>query len=531
MRPDVARSGSGATCSPWRGMIPVAAAVAVFGRACGFRWVSWDDPLHVTANAGVADPSWQSVLGFWREPYHGLFIPVSYTAFAAEATTCRLLGLESADPRLFHAVGVALHAVAAGLVFLLVRRLVAGDWPAVAAATLFAVHPLQVESACWISEQRGLLATVGGLSCMLLFLAACEARPAAPWRDRRAWAAVTALCLALLAKPSVVSVPLVVACLLRWFSGWSWRSVANAAWPLAVPAAGIALVTRGLQSSADVFDPLWSRPIIAGDALAFYARKFVIPAGLCIDYGRVPATVVADTASVALAVAALVTVMAIATMPRLEGWRGPVAVALAGFAPVLGLVPFTFQEFSTVADRYAALPLLGPAVGLAVACRNAGLLRAGLVAAGLVLLATVSATQAATWRDSESLYRHAILVNPRSIHARMNLGLVLLDEGQPDEAEPLLAEAVSLAPTYAKARYNLGLVHHQAGRPAEAEASYRVALELDAAYAEAHNNLGILLCEQGRIEEGRDHFRAALRARPGFTAARQNLARAEGRGR
>lgn len=530
-RPDAAEGAGACSGPPWIRWIPVAAAIAVYGRACGFGWVSWDDPIHVTAHPGVEPPTWEGVLHVWQEPYRQLYIPVSYTLFAAEAAACRLLGLEAADPRLFHAVSVALQALAAGLVYRLLGRLVGAGWPAAAGAVLFAVHPLQAESVCWISEQRGLLATVGALVCMTLFVAACQDAPRQPWHDRRAWGAAVALCLALLAKPSAVAVPLMLACLLRWPVGWSWQAVARAIWPLAMPAAVIAVATRGLQSAADVFDPLWSRPIVAGDALAFYATKLVVPAGLCMEYGRTPGVVVADPASVALAGATLLAVLAIVMVPRLAACRGPLALALAGLAPVLGLVPFTFQEFSTVADRYAALPLLAPAVGVAVMCRGAGVLRAGLVAAGLLLLAAVSATQAATWRDSESLYRHAIRVNPRSIHARMNLGLVLLDEGRPAEAEPLLVEAVSLAPGYAKARYNLGLARHESGRLAEAEASYRRAIELDPGYAEAHNNLGILLCEQGRVAEGRDHFRAALRLQPGFTAARRNLARAEAGGR
>ena len=529
-RPDAAAGGGGCASSPWHRWIPIVAAIAVYGQACGFAWVSWDDPIHVTAHPGIEPPTWEGVAHVWQEPYRQLYIPVSYTLFAAEAAACRLLGFEAADPRLFHAVGVVLQALAAGLVHRLLARLVGSGWPAVAGAVLFAVHPLQAESVCWISEQRGLLATVGALVCMNLFVAACQDAPLRPWHDRRAWGAAVALCIALLAKPSAVAAPVVLACLLRWPVGWSWRDVARAVWPLAVPAAVIAAATRGLQSAANVFAPLWSRPIVAGDALAFYAAKLVAPAGLCMEYGRTPAVVVADPAAVALAVATLLVVLAIFIVPRLAACRGPLALALAGLAPVLGLVPFTFQEYSTVADRYAALPLLAPAVAVAFLCRGAGPFRAAVVAAGLVLLAAVSAMQVATWRDSETLYRHAMRVNPRAIHARMNLGLVLLDKGKLAVAAPLLAEAVSLAPTYAKARYNLGLAHHDAGRPAEAEASYRRAIDLDPGYAEAHNNLGILLCEQGRVAEGRDHFLAALRLQPGFTAARRNLARAENAG-
>lgn len=507
----------------------VLVVVAVYGQTLGFGWLTWDDPIHVIDNAAIVPGNWSGLAGLWREPYRKLYIPASYMLFAAEAAVTRLWDDGwPPDPRLFHAVSVGLHACCTLLVFRLVRRLVGGVAAPAVGAAVFAIHPLQAESVAWISEQRGLLASVLSLAAIDLVVAACQDSTAHPWRDGRNCAAGLLLGLAVLAKPSAVTAPLTLVCILHWMLGRPWRAAAEAALPLAIPAVVAALVTRSLQGMEPMVAsvPVWLRPLVAGDALAFYARAVVLPFGLSMDHGRTPAEAVADPWAWLVAAVAWA-VVAAAALTRLQVWRCAIALFVIPLVPVLGMVPFTFQEFSTVADRYCYQPLLGPALAVALACRGLGRRGWLVVALGLVALATISFRQVATWRDPRSLYDHAIRVNPQSVHARMNLGLVLLDEGRLEAAGGLLAEAARLAPTYPKARYNLALARHAQEMPAEAEAEYRAAVRLDPGHADAHNNLGILLCQQGRFDEGIAQFRKAIRLRPGFVAARRNLEQAE----
>lgn len=530
MPPDPALAPGLASTAPRKAALALVLVVAaVYGQTIGFGWLTWDDPIHVADNAAIVPGNWSGLAGLWREPYRKLYIPVSYMLFAAEAAVTRLWDEGwPPDPRLFHAVSVGLHACCTLLVFRIVRRLVGGVAAPAVGAAVFALHPLQAESVAWISEQRGLLASVLALAAIDLVVTACRASAAHPWRDGRNWAAGLLLGLAVLAKPSAVTAPLTLVCILHWMLGRSWRAAAAAAVPLAIPAAVAALVTRSLQgmepSVASV--PVWLRPVVAGDALAFYARAVVFPFGLSMDHGRTPAEAVADPWAWLAATIAW-TAVAAAALPALRPWRCAIAAFVIPLVPVLGIVPFTFQEFSTVADRYGYLSMLGPALAVAAACRGLGRRGRMAVALGLVVLATISCRQVTTWRGPQSVYGHAIRVNPRSVHARMNLGLVLLDEGRLEAASGLLAEAARLAPAYAKARYNLALARHAQKMPAEAEAEYRAAVGLDPGHADAHNNLGILLCQQGRVDEGVMHFRAAIRLRPGFDAARRNLEQAE----
>ena len=528
MPPGSAPASDGGAAAVRRAVLALVLVVAaVYGQTLGFGWLTWDDPIHVADNAAIVPGNWSGLAGLWREPYRKLYIPVSYMLFAAEAAVIRLWD-ESwpPDPRLFHAVSVGLHACCTLLVFRLTRRLVGGVAAPAVGAAVFAVHPLQAESVAWISEQRGLLAAVLAMAAIDLVVAVCQAPTVHPWRAGRSWIAGLLLGLAVLAKPSVVTAPLMAACILHWMLGRPWRAAAEAVVPLAIPAVVAALVTRSLQGMEPTVAavPAWLRPVVAGDALAFYARAIVFPFGLSMDHGRTPAVAIADPWGWLAAVVAWAAVAAALPAPR--PWRCAIALFVIPLVPVLGLVPFTFQEFSTVADRYGYLALLGPALAVALACRDTG--RRGLVPVilGLVVLATLAFRQVATWRDPQALYGHAIRVNPHAVHARMNLGLVLLDEGRLEAAAEQLAEAARLAPAYPKARYNLALVRHAQGLPAEAEAEYRAALALDPGRADAHNNLGILLCQQGRLDEGIAHFREAIRLRPGFVEARRNLERA-----
>src|SRR5262249_26297448 len=108
-------------------------------------------------------------------------------------------------------------------------------------------------------------------------------------------AATAAFVLAMLSKPSAVVAPLLGACLWlalpatkRGSSGAYWAGLAPLAlWAgLAVPAP---LIARAVQPAATGFDsPLWARPLVALDALAFYVSKLVLPLGLAVDYGRSP---------------------------------------------------------------------------------------------------------------------------------------------------------------------------------------------------------------------------------------------------
>src|SRR5262249_38527157 len=129
----------------------------------------------------------------------------------------------------------------------------------------------------------------------------------------------------------------------------------------------IFLVARIVQPSESQVAalPLWARPFIAGDALAFYLYKLFVPMRLAMDYGRRPGVVLARGWIYAAWLGPWIICLGALRCRRRAPWL------LAGFGifvtallPVLGLIPFNFQAYSTVANRYAYVAMLGPALAL-----------------------------------------------------------------------------------------------------------------------------------------------------------------------
>jgi hypothetical protein len=522
--------------------------LAVFGQTVGFGWVNLDDDVHVTANAQLNPVTPAGLVRFWTAPFANLYVPLAYTLFAGEASLSRLLfGGAAADPpdaRLFHAVSVGLHLVNVLLVWRLLDRL-AGEttWPATAGAALFAVHPLQVESVAWISEQRGLLAAACGLGAMVLHVGSSRGGSAgsgagcvAAAHGRRQWArraaALGLFGLGLLAKPQVATVPLVLFVIDVGARGWPARTAAIELSPWFALGGLVTLVTRALQPGVFI-EPVapWLRPLVAGDAVVFYAATLLWPLQLSVDYGRTPQVLLQSPAACAAAVAAWLVVAAILLTRRLGRWRVPVAVAVVALLPVLGFIPFLFQEYSTVADRYCYLALLGPALAVAWGSarlleRAAGPLAIAGLAMPLMLLAVASFTQSRVWRDSFTLWAQAIRVDPNTFLGNCNLGSALIDVDRPGEAVDFLRRAVRVGPTSVPAQFSLAVALDKVNRPAEAARFYENVLLLHPRHARAHNLLGVIHARQGRVAEAAEHFRAAVGHDPGYRDARANLERA-----
>jgi tetratricopeptide (TPR) repeat protein len=509
--------------APW--LVALAIVPIVFGGVFANGWVNWDDPTHVLDNPQLPPAAPWQLGDFWRRPYGRLYIPVSYMLFAAETWAGRIVsGSATPSPLVFHAVSIALHVVCVALVARLLVRLGSSEWAAAAGAALFAVHPLQVESVAWISEQRGLLAALFSLLALELLLQRAAAKPA--WAS--ASAATLAFGTALVCKPSAIVVP-ALALVLEAGRRPEERlprarlAVILGMWCLL--AAGTALATKRLQPvDHAVAGPVSLRPVIAGNAVAFYAEKTFWPRHLSIDYGLTPNRVLAEPVAVWKAAIVAGLVGASFVLPV----SGPVRVAMFLFIvplfPVLGLVPFVFQEISTVADRYAYLAMLGPATAIAIlidASSNRWV--QGAATAALVTLAVTSMWQVPVWHDSLALNAHALAVNGGTRDTLNNLGLALLDRGRLTDAADCFERSIAYDPAYPRAHFNLALARHRVDQAKEAETQYREAIRLCPGYAAAHNNLGILLAQQGRSIEAEGHFRAALAIEPTFDEAVANL--------
>ncbi len=564
-------------------LLPAIVTLAVFWTLPQADFISWDDDINVYQNPYLHPPTVDNVFQLWRQPYERFYVPLSYTVWAMLAHAALLpaprLNTDASlivfDPRVFHTANLALHVLNVLLVFGLLRFLlrqalrrdnpelaaadqdavvsdrvaadwVAADWAAAAGAALFGVHPVQVEAVAWVSEMRGLLS--GCLALLALWQYAIYATSDAIYDNRPRWRrglgyGLATLCfgLALLAKPSAVAVPLIAWVLERWaLHRPAQRSGGQAARRLLAWFA-LALVWTVVIKKAQPLDagvmvaPLWERPLVAGDALAFYLSKLVLPLHLAPEYGRTPQTVLHWPGwgyLTWLAPAALA--WGLWRMGRRAAWtldstlQWPWAAAgvfVAGLLPVLGLTPFIFQIFSTVADRYLYLAMLGPALGLAGAlARWHSRAVQGAVVLVLFLLGCTAAFQTLHWFNSLTLFGHTLEVNPRSWVTHNNLGNTLRRRGDLEGAMNHYVQAFRIKPDYALAHYNLGVALAKQGQSKAAIAQYEATLAIDPTYFEAHNNLGVQLEDQGRRDEAITHYRQALQIKPDYARAHLNLA-------
>ncbi len=539
------------------------AVVVVFGQVGGHEFLIWDDDKHVVENPHLNPVTWHGVKRFWQEPYWGLYIPLSYTVFAAEATIDRQPVADDfrtiPNSTVFHLGNLALHLGCVLLVFVILRRIVRDDLAACAGALLFALHPMQVESVAWISETRGLLCGLFSLTAIWCYLAhgdTSSSRSAVFFYV----AATVAFLSALLCKPAAVAVPLVIGVLILGLLRQPWRRAAAglALW-LAIAAAWVVL-TKSLQPDEQLafVAPLWARPLVAGDALAFYLAKLLLPLNLSPDYGRTPQWVLEYSWVYAIWLIPATVAILLACLPGRRTWLTAAGIFVAWLVPVLGFVPFAFQRISTVADRYLYLALLGPALALSwFLARHRSRWAWAATGAILILLGVLSFRQASQWQDNDTLLAYTLHQNPQSATAGHNRGHLLALQGKHDEAitryrrvlkshpkhlESHLSLAASLGalrlydeaiaalrettqalPHSAPVLCQLGSALAEAGKTRQAEEQFGRALELEPDHIKAHLALAGLLVERGRIATGVEHYRHVLNVSPDHVGAHINL--------
>ncbi len=427
----------------------------------------------------------------------------------------------------YHAVNVLLHALAAVLLWRVLQRLaIPGAW---LAALIFAVHPVNVESAAWITERKNTLPLVFYALTLLGYLRFEQT-------GQRRWygLALLAFLLALLGKTSVVMLPVVLlGC--AWGQRGRvtrvdlWRSV-----PFFILAVGLGLVTVWFQHYRAIGDDVvrtdgWgSRWAIAGWAVWFYLSKALLPIRLCFVYPRW--TVDAAAWWPFWPAAALVAGFAVLAAYR-RTWGRPFLLGLGYYVltllPVLGFVNIYFMRYSLVADHWQYPGLIG-VIALVVgwACRwverrEPAVQRvAGGGAAVLVgVLSVLSWRQARLYQTEEALYLDTLAQNPSAWLAHNNLAGVLNRQNRFADSLPYLSEALRLRPDFPEAHNNLGVALEGLSRLDEAVAHLNQALELRPNYLEAHYNLARIMIRLSRFDDAIRHSRRVLDLSPNYPAS------------
>lgn len=490
----------------------LATTTLVFERSLDHDFVLIDDNVHLIENPFLNPPSWQKTQAFWRSPFLGLYVPLTYSLWAAEAK----LAYRPAPPRahlvpgVFHLTSLALHLVNVALAFSLVWLLFRSPVAAAIGALPFAVHPMQVEAVAWASAQKDLLAGLFGLIMLVAWVISSKRRvKGESWRLAYVIALVAQIA-ALLAKPSSVTLGIVAFALDVGWTRTPWRRSLALCLPFLVLSAPFLWITKALQPdlhvgpSAAIGFP--ERIVVAFDTIGFYLAKILLPFGLCPDYSRSP---VALLKSPIVYLTWLVPVcLGFLMARRLRGsGAGLLAVGfLAILLPVLGLVPFYFQVFSTVADRYAYLAVLMPGILIAGIAVHARPNRAAVVFGILALIwGTLSQRQLGNWQSSLHLFVHTLTVNPASLLAHNNLGTILESMGRLDDAYFHYQQSSRIAPETLPPLYNMARIHAMKDELDEAKGLFQKVLERQPDLAEAHQSLAKIFTREGNKKEAAKH--------------------------
>jgi len=462
---------------------------------------------------------------------------------------CQLHGLKGGW---HHFTNVLLHSIATLLLFLALQQMTRAPWRSAFVAAVFAIHPLRVESVAWIAERKDVLS---GVFFMLTLLAYAH-YVRAPSLGR--YLLVAAACaFGLMSKPMLVTLPLVLLLLDYWPLGRcshgavagavanaperrSFRALpATSSWvplfvekiPLIALATASSVVTLFVQKGAVGFTeqlPVVSRINNAIVTYVVYVWQMFWPAKLAVFYPHPENRLAPWQVILALLILLSVTTGTIVVRKQrpylLVGWLWYIVMLM----PVIGLVQVGWQGH---ADRYTYLPQIGLYIMISWVVVDFTALwdrqREVLTTCAAVVITALgwrAWVQTSYWRDSETLFRHALAVTANNDVAENNLGIVFLRQGKVDEAISLLQAAVDLRPDNSPAHENLAKALLQKGRIPEALVHYRQLIKLQPDNFEVHNIVGTVLVQQGRIREGMEEWQKVLAVQPDNGNAMSNLA-------
>jgi protein O-mannosyl-transferase len=562
------------------GVLLAAVTLAAYWPVLHNDFVSYDDRAYVTENPHVlAGLSRDSVQWALRTGHAGNWHPLTWLSHMLDV---QLYGL---NPLGHHGTSLLLHTVNVLLLFVCLKGMTGALWRSATVAALFALHPMHVESVAWVAERKDVLSTCFFLLTLWAYAryarkcvvsgqgSVVSSQGAAPGNSQGANARTTdcglrttaspsrftfhvscispgpslfyllalgLFALGLMSKPMLVTLP----CVLLLLDFWPLRRMRSGAvgWlilekvPFLALSVASSVTTFLIQRGAGAVSSLETLPLefrVCNALISYvrYAIKTVWPFNLAVFYpapGQWP-DIWVGAAVVVLAGVSALALWRVRAAPYLAvGWLW----YLGTLVPVIGLVQVGQQA---MADRYSYIPLIGLFLMIVWAAADiAGRwppARGWLAAAGAVGIgacAMLTWRQAGYWRNSGSLFEHALAVTHDNAVAQNNLGVWLMDGGNTAAAEAHFAEAVRIRPRYPEALVNLGLCRDQEGNPDEAIELLQRAAEISGS-AVAHYNLASLLSKRGDLAGAESHYQSALKAKPEFAEAWYNLGLLKGK--
>lgn len=492
-----------------------------------------DDAMYVNENPLVQNPSWRSVGRFFYEVWtpstvRGYYQPLTMVSLMVD----RFLAGPHESLRVYHRTSLFLHVANTALIAAFLYMLFGRPMIAAGVSLLFGLHPVTVESVCWVAERKTVLATFFALGSLLAYV-----RHTRDPKRRYYVGCTLTYVLALLSKPTVVPLPAMMLLMDYWPLDRLHRKSVAEKIPLFAIGAVFAIVTYVSQGqAASIYLPgdysPWRVPLILCHNIVFYLRKLLWPANLSAHYAYTTyqAMVVGVVGTCVLAV--LLVIVRRRTRALLTGW-------LAFFVMILPAIGIISVTSTMVANRYVYLPSVGllmvvDALLVWFTSRGAKAGHRGRHAVAVVFLLALAAAETipmrrylARWSNTVTLCQYLLTVTPRSATLHADLGAALAAVGRSDDATEHYRHAIAIQPNEARLHFNLATGLAESDESAkEAIEHYRQAIEVDPSYIKAYVNLGSMFLGKGRLDEAIDAFEQTIRINPEYAHGHYNLGKA-----
>jgi len=504
--------------------------MAIYQQVYTHQFISLDDNLYVIENRYVQDGlSIENAEWAFTNLISGMWIPITWLSLMLDST------LFGTSPAGYHFTNLIIHLINITFLFFLLIKLTGDFWPSVFAASLFAFHPVHVESVAWITERKDVLSAFFFFLTLMSYY--CYSQ-----KQKVLWYFIALLffALGLMAKPMLVTLPFILLLLDFWpLNRIEKITICNRRLAhlfiekipfLVLAIAFSALAYLGHQKHDAVISlealPVAMRTTNAMVSYVKYIGKLLYPVGLAVLYPH-PHTISWLQMFSAFGLLAGISWIMMRNVRRapflIVGWLWYLVMLL----PVIGIIHAGPQA---MADRFVYLPFIGLYIiiswGIASFLKHRTYRKAYLTVLAisvLFVLITITWNQLQHWKNSITLFNHTLKHTSDNYLIHNNLGYTFYMQGLSGRAIPHFHAALRIKPLYEEARSNLGLALVQIGRVDEAIEQYQNALKINYNNQGVHNNLGLALKRKGLIAEAIEHFKEALRIKPDSIAAHSNL--------
>ncbi len=501
-------------------IILAALTFAVYWQVNQFDFVNIDDNIYIIENSHIkSDLSKDAFLWAITTKYGDLWNPLVWLSFMVDY---QLYGLHAGG---YHVTNLILHILSTLLLFWLFCRMTGALWKSAFVAAFFALHPLHVESVAWVSERKDVLSAFFWMLTLCFYVYYTE-KPAI----KRYLLILVSFVLALLSKPMVITLPVIMILLDYWPLGRFESQKGNLfLWqlkeklPFFVLSVVLILVTLHSTSEQNTMMKAFSLGSRFANALVsyvIYLEKTFWPHSMAIFY-PFPNSIPFWQVLVSFLIIILISVAFIFMAKRmpylLVGWLW-YAVAIA---PVSGIIQISITAPYAMADRYHYLPSIGIGIilawGIPFFFRDQNM-RAKILPLTaipfLIILSVLAWEQCGYWENSSVLWSHALKVTKNSFMAHGNLGVAALAKGNHNDALVHLNEALRLKPDHMLLYLNRGGAYAELNQYQSAFSDFNKVIMNMPNYADAYNCRGVVFSKVGQYQNALKDFNTSIRLKP-----------------